>query len=89
VCAAPHARKWWANQHPDQDKRIVEGLMRELEHVAAERFVLMSTVEVDASKPALRVARRPIRVARAPCRGSLGRKITQPLRRSTRNDMLK
>jgi nucleoside-diphosphate-sugar epimerase len=46
VCAAPHAKKWWANLHPDDDARLVEGLMRELDTVAAERFVLVSTIDV-------------------------------------------
>lgn len=46
VCAAPQARKWWANQHPKQDRDQVEGLIGHLEHVAADRFILISTVDV-------------------------------------------
>ena len=46
VCAAPHAKKWWANLHPDEDKGLVDGLIRELDTVSAERFVLVSTIDV-------------------------------------------
>lgn len=46
VCAAPHAKKWWANLHPDEDARLVEGLTRDLDTVSAERFVLVSTIDV-------------------------------------------
>ena len=46
ICAAPHARKWWANLHPEEDRSIVESLIGHLRTTAAERFILISTVDV-------------------------------------------
>jgi hypothetical protein len=46
-CAAPQAKKWWANQHPEQDKAEVAQLIescRQL-HVAGI-FYLFGTVDV-------------------------------------------
>lgn len=46
VCAAPQAQKWWANLHPEQDLAIIDALIDHLQHVRAERFVLISTIDV-------------------------------------------
>lgn len=46
VCAGVGAVKWWANQNEDEDRGRIEGLMRHLERVRVQRFVLISTVDV-------------------------------------------
>ncbi len=46
VCAAPQARKWWANQHPDEDRAMVQALVDRLVTVECSRFVLISSVDV-------------------------------------------
>lgn len=46
VCAAPRAVKWWANLHPAEDREHVGRLVDALARVEAERFVLLSTVDV-------------------------------------------
>jgi NAD-dependent epimerase/dehydratase family protein len=46
VCAAPSAWKWRANQNPEQDRAHVEALIEPLRRVQAERFLLISTVDV-------------------------------------------
>lgn len=46
VCAGVPALKWWANQNPAADRAGIERLISHLDHVRAERFVLISTVDV-------------------------------------------
>ena len=46
VCAAPHAKKWWANRHPEEDRAIVQGLAEQLSRADAEHVVLLSTIDV-------------------------------------------
>jgi len=46
VCAAPHARKWWSNLHPEEDTLIVRNLAKVLNTVEARRVVLISTIDV-------------------------------------------
>lgn len=46
VCAGVSAVKWWANAHPEEDRAGIERLTRRLERVRADRFVLISTVDV-------------------------------------------
>lgn len=46
VCAAPQAKKWWANQHPDEDWRLIQQLIDHLEKTQADRFVLVSSIDV-------------------------------------------
>jgi nucleoside-diphosphate-sugar epimerase len=46
VCAAPSAWKWRANQDPAADRAHVQALIEPLRRVRAERFVLISTVDV-------------------------------------------
>jgi hypothetical protein len=45
-CAAPHAKKWWANKFPAEDRDLVEGLMDVLSTADINRFVLISTIDV-------------------------------------------
>lgn len=49
VSAGCKAAKWIANQQPEADLAGVELLMRSLERVQAERFVLISTIDVFAN----------------------------------------
>jgi dTDP-4-dehydrorhamnose reductase len=46
VCAAPQAKKWWANQNPDQDHALVKQLIAHLEQTQVERFILISSIDV-------------------------------------------
>jgi len=46
VCAGVSAVKWWANAHAEEDRAGIERLTRRLERVRAERFVLISTIDV-------------------------------------------
>lgn len=46
ICAAPQAKKWWANQNPQLDRAMIEKLQADLELAKAERFVLISSVDV-------------------------------------------
>lgn len=46
VCAGAPAEKWKANADPERDSDIVERLTRALEHVNANKLVLISTVDV-------------------------------------------
>lgn len=46
ICAAPSAKKWFANKHPDQDTKQVEDLIKRLERLGpVQRFILLSTVD--------------------------------------------
>ncbi len=53
VCAAAPAAKWKANQDPEADRANLLGLIEHLRHVAAGRFVLISTVDVFRMPPAV------------------------------------
>jgi nucleoside-diphosphate-sugar epimerase len=46
VCSGISAVKWWANQNADQDWKNIERLLAVLDSITAERFVLISTVDV-------------------------------------------
>ena len=46
VCAGAPGTKWLANQEPERDREALQRLMRPLERVRAERFVLLSTIDV-------------------------------------------
>ena len=46
VSAGCRAAKWVANREPEADRAGIESLMRGLEGVRAERFVLVSTIDV-------------------------------------------
>ena len=45
-CAAAPAKKWYANLHPEEDRACIDALIGHLRTVSAERFVLISTVDV-------------------------------------------
>lgn len=46
-CAAPQAKKWWANKNPDQDKQEVDNLIESCRQVSCTgHFVLFSTVDI-------------------------------------------
>ncbi|MBL8357175.1 MAG: pyridine nucleotide transhydrogenase, partial [Delftia acidovorans] len=49
VCAGAPAQKWLANRDPQADRASIERLMRSLESMACEQFVLISTVDVFAA----------------------------------------
>ncbi len=46
VCAGMSAVKWWANANAEADQHGIDRLTRHLDHVEADRFVLISTVDV-------------------------------------------
>ena len=46
VCAGVQAVKWWANKNPDKDWAGIQRLLDVLATMKAERFVLISTVDV-------------------------------------------
>jgi hypothetical protein len=46
VCAGVSAVKWLANREPDRDLAAIEGLIGHLATIRADRFVLISTVDV-------------------------------------------
>jgi len=46
VCAGIQAMKWWANLHPDEDMAGIDRLLDALSDVRAERFTLISTIDV-------------------------------------------
>jgi nucleoside-diphosphate-sugar epimerase len=46
VCAAAPAQKWLANREPEADRRNIDALIRHLDKVSCENFVLISTVDV-------------------------------------------
>lgn len=46
VCAGARAEKWWANQHPAEDRAGIQRLCESLARVDARRVVLVSTVDV-------------------------------------------
>jgi len=46
IGAGAPAVKWLANKEPEQDRAALQRLMRPLESVTADRFVLISTVDV-------------------------------------------
>ena len=48
VCAAPSSEKWRANANPDADRASLDTLRSALDTVAADRFVLVSTIDVYA-----------------------------------------
>ncbi len=45
-CAGVQAVKWWSNKNPKEDWEGIENLLNVLADVEAERFVLISTVDV-------------------------------------------
>lgn len=46
VCSGIQAMKWWANLHPEEDLAGIERLLGPLAACRAERFTLISTIDV-------------------------------------------
>jgi hypothetical protein len=46
VCSGVQAMKWWANLHPEEDKESIRRLLDPLSEVSANRFTLISTIDV-------------------------------------------
>lgn len=46
VCAGIQAKKWWANLRPDDDRAGIQRLLDALAEVRADRFTLISTIDV-------------------------------------------
>ncbi len=46
VCAGVQALKWWANLHPEEDQSCIERLLDPLSTIKADRFTLISTIDV-------------------------------------------
>ena len=46
VCSGIQAMKWWANLHPEEDRAGIDRLLVALSDVRAERFSLISTIDV-------------------------------------------
>jgi len=46
VCAGVQAMKWWANLHPDEDRAGIRRLIEPLAAASADRFTLISTIDV-------------------------------------------
>lgn len=44
--SAIQAKKWWANQNPEEDKLLIDELLAQIDTVKAERVVFVSTVDV-------------------------------------------
>jgi nucleoside-diphosphate-sugar epimerase len=45
-CAGAPGVKWWANQHPEEDKASIDLLVDCLRQATAEQFLLISTIDV-------------------------------------------
>jgi nucleoside-diphosphate-sugar epimerase len=46
ICAGVQAMKWWANLHPAEDLAGIDKLLDALSEVEAERFTLISSIDV-------------------------------------------
>lgn len=44
--SAVQAKKWWANQNPNDDKKLIDELLSQLSNVKANRVIMISTVDV-------------------------------------------
>lgn len=45
-CAGAPGRKWWANQHPDEDAQSIDTLITNLKQIKTKSFILISSVDV-------------------------------------------
>lgn len=45
-CAGIQAKKWWSNLHPEEDLAQIDRLLDHLTKTRAERFTLISTIDV-------------------------------------------
>jgi hypothetical protein len=48
ICAGAPAQKWKANKDPEADLQAIQRLMRHLDSITCDRFILISTVDVFA-----------------------------------------
>ncbi len=46
ICAGVQAMKWWANLHPEEDRAGINRLLEPLAEAKAERFTLISSIDV-------------------------------------------
>ena len=46
VCAGAPSKKWLANKYPEEDRLVIEKLIKALSRVRCNRFILISTVDV-------------------------------------------
>ena len=46
ICAGVQAMKWWANLHPEEDMAGIKRLLDALSEVKAQRFTLISSIDV-------------------------------------------
>ena len=46
ICAGVQAMKWWANLHPEEDMAGIQKLLNVLSEVQAQRFTLISSIDV-------------------------------------------
>ena len=53
IVSAAQAKKWWANQHPQEDWEGIERLLEDLSHCRADRVTLISTIDVLGSAAGL------------------------------------
>ena len=49
ICAGVQAMKWWANLHPEEDVAGIERLLDPLSGAKADRFTLISTIDIYAA----------------------------------------
>lgn len=59
VIAAPQAKKWWANQNPQEDWASIEELLAHLSRCSTGRVTLISTIDVLGSVAGLTECDRP------------------------------
>jgi len=46
VCSAAPAKKWYANQNPEEDEKTIMSLIENLKKVRTDKFILISTIDV-------------------------------------------
>ena len=46
VCSAAPAKKWYANQNPEEDNQTIMSLIENLKKVNTNKFILISTIDV-------------------------------------------
>lgn len=60
ICAGVSAVKWWANKNADEDRRRIEALIADLDTITADRFTLISTIDVYATPLGVTEADAPV-----------------------------
>lgn len=50
-CAGVSAIKWYANKHPEEDKKNIDDLFRNLINLKCKKFVLISTISIYDNEP--------------------------------------